>query len=382
MIKRLIEDEVKKNLFKGKALILMGPRQVGKTTLLKNLVANYPDDTLFFNCDLPGIKEQFENISIPKLKVLFGKKKLIIIDEAQRIFNIGITLKIITDEFKDIQLIASGSSSFDLANKINEPLTGRKFEYMLYPVCVEELYQHAGAVELNTSLETRLIYGMYPDVINHTGKEKDILSQLSGSFLYKDIFNFNEVRKPELLEILLRALAYQVGNEVSYNELAQTVKSDVETVTRYIYFLEQSYILFRLPAFSRNLRNELKRNRKIYFYDNGIRNTIISNYNPLNMRTDDGQLWENFIISERKKYIDYHKLYSNAFFWRTTQQQEIDYIEDRNGILYATEIKLNPKRKPKFPKTFTQAYPEHVLNTINKENYLEWLIPGDSFFIE
>lgn len=374
MIERLIEAELNDSLFKNKAIILMGPRQVGKTTMLKNIQAKYSADTLFFNCDIPGIKEQFENISVSKLKNLFGGKKIIIIDEAQRILNIGITLKIITDEFKDIQLIASGSSSFDLANKINEPLTGRKFEFMLYPISVEELHRQGDTVDLLTSLETRLIYGMYPDVINNAGNEKTILSQLSGSFLYKDVFNFNEVRRPELLEIILKALAYQVGQEVSYNELAQTVKSDVETVTRYIYFLEQSYILFRLPAFSRNLRNELKRSRKVYFYDNGIRNTIISNYNPLHMRTDDGQLWENFMISERKKFIDYHKLYSNTYFWRTTQQQEIDYIEERNGKLYATEIKFNPKRKPKFPKTFLHAYTEHVLQTVNKENYLEWLI--------
>jgi len=374
MIKRAILHSINKRFFQKKAILLIGPRQVGKTTLIKQIMeGNNHNDTLFLNCDEPETLQMLNNASSTELKNIIGNKKIIFIDEAQRIENVGITLKLITDNISDIQLVVTGSSAFDLRNRLNEPLTGRKFEYKLYPFSTAELINATSYLEEKRLLEQRLIYGFYPDIVNNPADAKKILLELSSSYLFKDILMYKDIRNPEILSKLLTALSLQLGSEVSYSELSNVIGVKSETIERYIELLEKVFIIFRLPSFSRNLRSELKKSRKIYFYDNGIRNALIQNYRPLELRTDTGALWENFLVSERKKFIEYNEIFSNTYFWRTHTQQEIDYIEERDGMLYAFEFKWNEKRKTKLPNSFAEAYPHHEFQSINRTNYLEYL---------
>lgn len=373
MIARVLENSIMAHLSSGKAIILIGPRQVGKTTLLGNLAQSIDKRVLMINCDEPDMRSMLQNKTSSELKVLIGNHNVVIIDEAQRVKNIGISLKLIIEQIKNVQLIVSGSSVLELANEINEPLTGRKWEYILYPLSFQEMSSHTSLLEEKRLLANRMIYGMYPDVINHPGKEKEILKNLTDSYLYKDLFSFRDVRKPEVIEKILQALSLQIGSEVSYNEIADLVKSDPMTVTRYIDLLEKTMVVYRLPSFSRNLRNELKKSRKIYFYDNGVRNAIIANFQPLDLRKDAGALWENFIISERYKFTQYNSIWCNRFFWRTKQQQEIDYIEDRDGKLYAFEFKWKSTKNAKPSLTFTKAYPENEFSIITPDNYQSFL---------
>jgi hypothetical protein len=314
------------------------------------------------------------SINTQELQMLIAGNRILLIDEAQRVKNIGLTLKLITDNFPDVQLLVTGSSSFQLQDVINEPLTGRKWEYNLYPFSTRELLNSNGLLNVKQTLEARLIYGSYPDVLNHEEDARNILNSLSGSYLYQDLLSLEGVRKPALLEKLLVALALQIGSEVSYNELAQTIGSDSKTVEKYIDLLEKCYVVFRLSAFSRNLRTELKKSRKIYFYDNGIRNAILQNYTPLSLRNDTGALWENFFISERIKRNHYTGSYALSYFWRTTQQQEIDYIEERDGMFTAFEMKWNPKKASvTIPASFKKEYPLDQFVVITPENYMDWL---------
>ncbi len=368
MIERVALKNIKEKLFKGKAIVLLGPRQVGKTTLLQE-IWKHQKNILWINADNIEDREIFNQPSATRLKALMGNYKIVIIDEAQRINDIGVKLKLITDELKHIQLIATGSSSFELANQINEPLTGRKFEYQLYPISFTELVNNSNLLEELKMLNHRLIYGSYPDVINNAGNEKEILQQLVSSYLYKDILEWNRIKKSDKIIKLLQAIAFQVGNQVSYNELAQTVGLNNETIESYINLLEQTFVIFRLNSFSRNLRNELKKSHKIYFYDNGVRNALIANYNPVSLRNDVGALWENYLISERIKYCEYNKIYSNKYFWRTHSGQEIDYIEEREGKLFAYEFKWNKKKKVKVPAAFEKAYNNSSFEVINPDNY-------------
>lgn len=373
MIERKLFTEIKKKLFKGKAIIITGTRQTGKTTLLEWLEKETNQKSILLNCDEPDTRKSLTDVTSTQLKGLIGSHKIVLIDEAQRIRNIGLTLKLITDKIKDVQLIATGSSSLELNNEINEPLTGRKFEYTLFPVSMEEMVMHHGLKEEMRLLETRLVYGMYPDVINHAGEEKQILSHLTNSYLFKDIFAYKDVRKPDLLHKLLEALALQVSSEVSYNELANLLGVDTATIEKYITLLEQVFVVFRLRSFNRNLRSELKKSRKIYFYDNGIRNALISNYNSIKLRNDKGALWENYLVSERMKFNHYNNHLCNSFFWRTKDQQEIDYLEDYNGELHTYEFKWNSKGKPRIPLTFRNAYGDEFFKAINTENYSEFI---------
>ena len=373
MINRSIEKDIKQRLYKGKAIVIMGARQVGKTTLLKKLFDN-ENDIMWFNGDQSATRTLFDNISLTRIKPIIGNSKILIIDEAQRIKDIGIKLKIIIDGIPELQVIATGSSSFDLANKINEPLTGRKWEYRLFPFSFNELANTTNVLDEMQSLPQRLVYGSYPEIINNVNDEQRTLVELTDSYLYKDILEFDSVHKPDKLVNLLQALAYQIGSEVSYTELAQLTGIDVKTVDKYITILEQAYILFRLRSFSRNMRNELKNSRKIYFYDNGIRNAIIRDFSPAEMRGDVGALFENYIISERIKRKSYTDNYSLSHFWRTNTQQEIDYIEEINGKISAFEIKWNPKRKAKLPLSFKNAYPQVDFHVINRDNFYEYLI--------
>ena len=373
MIARALLPILQSRIFKQKAIIITGPRQAGKTTLLKLLVDqnNYP--SLWFNGDEPNVPALFQNITSFELENIIGKNKMLIFDEAQRIPNIGITLKLLVDNFPDVQVIATGSSAFELSDEINEPLTGRKFEYQLYPLSFGELSLENGIIEEKRLLKQRLIFGSYPDVINNPVDATEILNWLSDSYLYKDLFRLESLKKPDLLVKLLQALSYQIGSEVMYNELAQTVSSDPKTVDKYIGLLEKTFVVFRLPALSRNLRNEIKKSRKVYFYDNGIRNAIINNFTPVNNRQDIGALWENYCISERMKLASYQRIHSNRFFWRTKQQQEIDYVEERAGKMWAYEFKYQPDKQVNLSKTFMKAYPQHQFQIVNSSNYTEFL---------
>ena len=373
MIKRQLLNRILERLFDKKVIIVLGPRQTGKTTLLKEIVLLSTNETLWWNGDETDIRQILRNPNSTLLKSLIGKHKLLIIDEAQRIENIGLCIKLIYDNIEGVKVIASGSSAFELANKINEPLTGRKWEYFLYPISYKEMVDHHGLIEENRLLQHRLIYGYYPDVINNYGDEQAILQQLSDSYLYKDILTWEKVQKPDRLEALVQALAFQIGNEVSYYELGKITGLDKETVERYIILLEKAFIIFRLRSFSRNLRTELKKSRKIFFYDNGLRNAVIRQFNPLGLRNDVGALWENFIISERMKYLEYNKIYTNRYFWRTHSQQEIDYLEERDGKLLAFEFKWKSKSKVKLPKSFIQAYPESEQRVITPDNFSRFI---------
>lgn len=374
MISRELTDTLQKRLFQQKAIIITGPRQVGKTTLIKLLTEKISHPVIWFNADEPNVQELFGSISSFELKNLVGKNKILVIDEAQRIKGIGLTLKIIVDTLPDIQVIATGSSSFDLLDEISEPLTGRKFEYLLYPISFGELTKENGIIEEKRLLNQRLIFGTYPEVINKPEDAIETLKLLSDSYLYKDLFRIETIKKPDMIVKLLQLLAHQVGNEVSFNELAQSLSTDPKTVEKYIGFLEKTFVVFRLSALSRNLRNEISKSRKIYFYDNGIRNAIINNFNPLNIRQDIGQLWENYLISERIKLMEYKRVYANRFFWRTKLQQEIDYIEERGGKMWAYEFKFNPSKTSYLSKTFANAYPQHEFQIINTNNYAEFLM--------
>lgn len=316
----------------------------------------------------------FNSASATRLKANFGKYKTIIVDEAQRIENVGIKFKLITDQIPELQLVATGSSSFDLANKINEPLTGRKVELHLFPISFEEIVSKNGFINENRLLPHRLVYGFYPEVVMAKGNEKELLKYIADSYLYKDILLWEKINKSDKIVKLLQALAFQVGSAVSYNEIGKLIGLDNQTVEKYILLLEQIYIVFRLPAFSRNSRKELKRSRKIYFYDNGIRNALISDFRILELRNDIGALWENFLMSERMKYKAYHNVWAQSYFWRTHDQQEIDYVEDMDGTLFAFEFKWNKHKSSKLPKTFSRAYPNHEFKVICQDNYEEFIM--------
>ncbi len=373
MIQRTLENIIQQKIGKGKAILILGARQTGKTTLIKKILKDNKENTLFLNADLPVVQQQLQNVSVNGLKQLFGKAQLVFIDEAQRIPNIGIALKIIVDEIPEVQLIVTGSSAFELSNNLNEPLTGRKFEYQLFPVSWVELVNNTNYLESLAQLNQRILFGMYPDVINNLGSEKEILFNLTESYLYKDIIAFQQIRKPEFVQKLLQALAFQVGSEVSYNELSNLLQIDRKTIIHYIDLLEKAFVIFRLPSFSRNLRNELSSKIKIYFFDTGIRNALINDFRPVDLRQDKGALWENFMISERIKVNHYALKKVNTYFWRTHQKQEIDYIEESEGTMQVFEFKWNPKSKVRISKTFLDSYSVSKTEVINIENFYQFL---------
>jgi predicted AAA+ superfamily ATPase len=374
MIKRILENKIVSLLGSGKAIIIMGARQVGKSTLLDTIFRD-KKDILWMTGDDLDIQELFSQMTSTRLKALLGTTKILIIDEAQRIPDIGLRLKLITDQIKDVQVIATGSSSFELASRVNESLAGRKREFRMYPVSFSEMVSNTNLLEELRLIPHRMVYGYYPEVVSNPGNEPVILKELSDSFLYKDILSFESINKPDKVVRLLKALAFQIGSQVSYNEVAQLVGLDSKTVERYIDILEKSYIIFRLDSFSRNLRNELKSSRKIYFWDLGIRNLLIGNLSQIENRTDAGALWENFIIAERLKRNSYNGSIAQYWFWRTQQQKEIDYLEEANGQLDAYEFKWNDKKaNVRVPESFTKAYPEATFHVITPKNADEFLL--------
>ena len=368
MIKRSLESTIASKLKDNKAIILLGPRQAGKSTFIQLIQAHLKQPIAWWNGDETDIRSLLEKPTSTQLKTLIGNNKTVVIDEAQRIENIGLCIKLITDNIKGVKVIATGSSAFELANKINEPLTGRKWEYHLYPLSFGEMLTHTSLLEEKRLLHHRLAYVYYPEIITSPGNEQGLLKQLANSYLYKDILTWERIQKPDKLEKLVQALAFQTAQLISYNELGQLCGLNAETIEKYINLLEKAFIVFRLPAFSRNLRNELKKSYKIYFYDNGLRNAVINQFNPVNLRNDIGQLWENWFISERLKYLNNTEKHVSRFFWRTLAQQEVDYIEDANGQITAFECKWNPKAKGGVSRAFSNAYPNAETNIVTPEN--------------
>lgn len=373
MVERHIQSSIQSQLGGGKAIVIMGARQVGKSTLLRQMLGER-QDVIWLNGDDLDIQELFSSITSTRIRAILGSKRLLVIDEAQRISDIGLRLKLITDQVPDVQVIATGSSSFELASKVNESLTGRKREFRMYPLTFGEMVQHTQFLDEVRMIPHRMVYGYYPEVVCNPGDERAILKELSDSYLYKDILSLDSINKPDKLVRLLKALALQIGSQVSYNEIGTLIGLDSKTVERYVDILEKSFIVFRLGTFSRNLRNELKASRKIYFWDLGIRNAIIGNLAQIENRTDAGELWENFVIAERMKRNAYKCSFAQSYFWRTRQQHEIDYLEEEDGILYAFEFKWNlRKANVKCPESFKTAYPEAVYKVITPENIEEFL---------
>jgi predicted AAA+ superfamily ATPase len=372
MIRRAIQTPIEQALFGGKVIVLYGARQVGKTTLLKALERMYPDSSLFLNCDEPDVRASLTNRSSTELAALAGRNRLLLIDEAQRVRDIGLTLKLFADAVPDVQVVATGSSSFELSNRVVEPLTGRKREFHLYPFSLGELGQAQSPAEVGRLLERYLVYGLYPGVVNEPAAAATTLRELAKSYLFRDLLAFQQVRNPEALERLIQSLALQIGHEVSLNELAGHVGIEKKTVESYLRILEQSFVIFRLGSFSRNLRSELKRSRKVYFVDMGVRNAVINNLNPPALRADTGGLWENFVIAERMKANHNAGRFPSSWFWRSHQRQEVDYLEEEGGRLRGWEVKWRDTRL-KVPSAFAAAYPDCPVELVNRENFADFL---------
>lgn len=373
MIKRTLTDKVLSLLGGNKAVTIMGARQVGKSTLLRMMLGER-ENVLWMNGDDPDVLELFDNITSTRLKAIVGGNDIVVIDEAQRIPNIGLRMKLITDQISGVQVIATGSSSFELSNKINESLAGRKREFTMFPLTFSEMVEESNLLSELRMLPHRMVYGYYPEVVSNPGNEKIILKELSDSYLYKDILSLEGIGKPDKLVRLLKALALQIGSQVSYNEIGRLVGLDSKTVEKYIDILVKSYIIFFMPSFSRNLRNELKTSRKVFFWDLGIRNAVIGNMAQVENRQDAGALWENYVIAERMKLLAYQGSFAQSYFWRTKQQQEIDYIEEEDGRLKAIEIKWNPnKSATKYPDSFANAYPDAEYKVVTPQNIEEFL---------
>ena len=374
MIDRLQIDYALQRMFRDKAFLVFGPRQTGKTTFVETLLQKINKSTLILNGDDADVREMLAKPNAAQIAQLLSGYEVLFIDEAQRINEIGLLLKIIVDRFKNVQVIATGSSAFELSGKVNESLTGRKYEMMLLPFSYAELIANSDYLTEERLLEQRLIYGSYPEIINNPNHAEEHLKLLSDSYLYKDLFALEQVSKPALFEKIVKALALQVGSEVNFSELAQMVKADQKTIEKYINLLEKAFVVFSLTAFTGNVRNEIKKNRKIYFYDNGIINAITRNFNSLNNRNDVGALWENYMISERVKFLHQNQLEAQTFFWRTTQQQEINYIEKNGESILAVEFKWRENQKVRIPTTFTKAYPQTKTLILSNKNRNQFLI--------
>lgn len=371
-VSRTIIAQLEDQLFKGKVLILYGARRTGKTTLVKHLLGKFPEKSAYINCELQEYKDALSTTNSGLLAEFIGNRELIIFDEAQHIANIGLVLKVLVDTFPQVQFIATGSSSFELSGMVSEPLTGRSRQFLLLPFSLEEIGESLNPIQIKANLPNFLRFGLYPQVFNSIGDEKiEELAEISSNYLYKDLFQFEQIKKPDLLFKLLAAIALQTGSESSLNELAQITGTNVHTVKRYLELLEKSFVIFRLNSFSRNLRKELAKSQKIYFYDVGIRNAVIRNFNEMNLRTDVGGLWENFCITERIKFNQNHRRFVNTYFWRTYDQKEIDYIEEKDGHLTCFEFKYAEGAPGKFPAEFSETYPNSSFKVITPGNFYE-----------
>lgn len=375
LLKRAIEDEVLKYLRPNKIVVLLGPRRVGKTVLIQQILNRISEPYLLLHGEDQDVRRQLEYRSTQRYKNIIGGKSLLIIDEAQKIPEIGNVLKLMVDTIAGIKILATGSSAFDLEKFTGEPLTGRKHTFYLFGLSEKELNQTENIFEKEANLRNRLVYGNYPELIHleDLQERKAYLDELIKSYLLKDILEFDLIRNSEKILQLLRLIAYQLGSEVSFTELGKQLGISKNTVERYLNLLSKVYIIHSVGAWSRNLRKEIVKGKKWYFFDNGIRNALIGDMKPIENRNDVGLLWENYIISERIKYKQYEKMLVYNYFWRTYDQQEIDWIEDREGKLHAYEFKWNPYKKAKLPNLFKETYPNSEFEVISRENFLEWV---------
>lgn len=373
-IKRLLEQKLPSLIQPGKVLVVYGPRRVGKTTLVKDFLKEYQGPYRFMNGEELSSQELLSQQNSAQLGQLISAVSLLVIDEAQRVPNIGLNLKILIDSFPHISIVATGSASLDIASKVEESLTGRKKTILLYPISFNELIQTYGAVDVKKQLNRWLIWGSYPETISIKSEEERsrYLDELAGSYLYKDILELDGVRHANKIVGLLRLLAFQIGNEVSLTELAGNLALNRKTVERYLDLLEKSFVIFRLGGFSRNLRKEIIKNSRYYFYDNGVRNSLIQNFSQLSLRNDVGQLWENYLMIERLKYLDYSEQRVNRYFWRTYDKKEIDLIEESGGVLHGYEFKLQGEVKRSTQIEFENAYNGRV-RSINQKNFENFL---------
>jgi uncharacterized protein len=384
MINRLIQTRIEEWLGTQNIIIIYGARQVGKTTLAKKIIEKYSNNSLYLSCESNRVKTLLETKDVENIISFFDNKEYIVLDEAQKIKDIGTTLKLIYDFYPKINIIATGSSSFELSNSINEPLTGRNAKFYLYPISLKELVNQTSINQVDESLEKRIRFGLYPEILDYTDqKASQKLDFIAGDYLYRDVLTFESLKKSDLLVKLLKALAFQIGNEVTYRELAKLLDTTHVTIAKYIDLLEQSFIIYKLSSFSRNIRKELKNGFKIYFWDIGIRNGLIENFNHIESRNDIGAIWENFCITERIKKNQAEGIRSNLYFWRSTENlKEIDLIEERNGKLYTFEIKwsLKASQNARLPLSFLESYGmgENEGNvefqTINRSNWWKYLV--------
>lgn len=378
MITRLLEKRIKERLFRGRVITVFGARRVGKTTLVKSIIEKHADKrTRYLNCDLLSVQDGLRTPEAEVLRSFLGDQDLVVLDEAQNIPDIGQILKILVDTYPQMQIIATGSSSFNLANAVGEPLTGRVYPFEMYPLSVQEIVGDRGTSVFEPHLQNVLRYGLYPSIFGATEEDaREHLEELVSNYLFKDVLAFTGIRKETVLVNLVRMLALQLGSEVSYQGIGNELQVDRKTVQSYIDLLEQNFVVFRLGAYSKNLRNEIKKSQKVYFYDLGVRNAIIQAFQPLELRNDVGGLWENFCILERLKYTQYNRKKVNRYFWRTQapSSKEVDYIEERDGFLTAYECKWSPDASMKIPEDFLQAYPDTKVERIDRKTYWRFLL--------
>jgi len=362
----------------GKVLIIAGARRTGKTVLIKEIIKSLDEPCLYLNGEDYTTSLKLQNKGIDEYRQIIGNNKYLVIDEAQKIEKAGQILKLMVDEIEGLHVLITGSSAFDISNNVGEPLTGRKYSFQLHPLAQCELQSHENPIETESRLESRLLFGSYPEIVTISDNQRKIeyLTELVNSYLLKDILTLDSLKNSSKLVNILRLLAFQVGNEVSINELAQNVGLNKNTVEKYLDLLSKVFVIYRIEGYSRNLRKEISKSPRYYFWDNGIRNMLIANFNPLVLRNDVGQLWENYIISERLKLQHFEGWLSNNYFWRTYDQQEIDWIEERDGELYAFEMKYNKGNK-KVPGAWAKNYPQAKYSVINRENYLSFILKKD-----
>jgi predicted AAA+ superfamily ATPase len=377
IIPRLILNQLQESLLPGKVLVLYGPRQVGKTTLARELISSLPLKSKYINADELIYRDALASQDRAQLQEVSGGAELLVIDEAQRVPNIGINLKILVDNFPDLKILATGSASFDLANKISEPLTGRKIIFTLYPLSYTELRGAYGSLETRSQLERWLVWGSYPSMVITMDMplRERLLNELVSSYLYKDLLELEDIRRSIKLVNLLRLLAFQIGVEVSIAELSSNLSISFPTVQRYLDLLEKVFVIFKVEGFSRNLRKEISKNARYYFYDNGVRNALIQNFNPLSLRDDAGQLWENYLYIERRKANQLANKSVNTYFWRTYDQKEIDYIEESAGKISGYEFGIQKTSIRQATKTtFLDAYPGSSLMVVNRDNFESFVV--------
>jgi len=378
-IKRLLQAKIEAKLGKGKVIVLYGPRQVGKTTVVREILRKRGSDRGYFNCEEAVVREALLSMDSVRMFGYFSGNEVIALDEAQSVPNIGRAIKILADSHPELNIIATGSSSFELANVVSEPLTGRKFEFFLPPVSLEEMKSNFGNAAAINSISDALIYGSYPEIATSAAIEEkaENLRLLATSYLYKDVLQYNRIKKHDMLVKILKALALQVGGEVSPNEIAAALQIDRKTVLSYLSLLEQAFVIFKLPPFVKRRRDEIKLMNKYYFYDNGILNAVVNNFLPVENRNDIGALWENYMISERRKFNELHGRNPNSYFWRTHSGCEIDLVEEINGELTPFEIKYNTTKISRGAYSFAESYKSKTIQVINKDVALNWLsLPG------